>query len=266
MEATAKPDEKYCDVCKRGYPRKNWSHHGSSLKHKNNVKASKGQQKVPEKKKCSMCNFTTSYVWNLRRHEQGHANIKQEIKYQFHCTVCDVPIRDAAHKQKHISVSSHTERIVKHHPEYIKPDHRNLSHPGIDPTKTFAMFIEKISIKTRIPRAKKVKEKTEDKKSEKEIHDEEKEEINDELPDIEFLADEDAQTNLLEMEDLFPAIVAKLRREAESEHFNFNTFMDYDNWSKEYDTKKLTEDEIINFIHVMALALDEHYQRKLVKE
>jgi len=104
-----------CKVCNKYISKSNISTHKKSAAHKKNEA---GIIPALRPLQCPTCSVTFSRSSNLQRHiSSKHSNIQKDVKYNYYCTICDIPIRDSTHKKKHWISSTHCNNIREKRPD-----------------------------------------------------------------------------------------------------------------------------------------------------
>ena len=59
--------------------------------------------------KCNKCNYTSSTLWNLKKHTADtHISIKEKKKLPFYCKMCDSTSISQLYYDKHLNSDIHT--------------------------------------------------------------------------------------------------------------------------------------------------------------
>lgn len=62
--------------------------------------------------KCNKCNYTSSTLWNLKKHTaETHISIKEKKKLPFYCKICDSTSISQLYYDKHLNSDIHKNKI-----------------------------------------------------------------------------------------------------------------------------------------------------------
>ena len=102
----------HCEKCQTDITKKkkNWAKHIKSRKHLANG---------PKLIICNCCNYIAPSHQALYNHKQRKHKENSLSKYYFHCSTCNVSIRDKCNIDIHIQSNKHKENIIQHHGEYL---------------------------------------------------------------------------------------------------------------------------------------------------
>ena len=197
------------------------------------IKSKKHLANGPKLIICNCCNYIAPSHQALYNHKQRKHKENSLTKYYFHCSTCNVSIRDKCNIDIHIQSNKHKENIIQHHREFLIDS--MLTKRRIDTDKKYDLIIKQTNNKIKTHIKKDIK----------------KDKFNENTCEysLDILQDTDKhyQINVSDINNIIDYLIAKSN--------NYNDEFDYDDFYNDYKNNKLSLDDKYVFIRLMAICL-----------